>query len=41
MLPRVGGIIPRAALEALAPRFGWFLYAKAYKPRAAAIEKTA
>jgi len=32
MLPRLGGFIPRPALDALGRRFGWFLYAKAVKP---------
>ena len=33
--PRVGRLVPDRLLRALAPRWGWFLYAKGNKPRAA------
>lgn len=39
MLPRIGLLIPRSALDALARRFGWFLYAKACKPLGAATDE--
>jgi ubiquinone/menaquinone biosynthesis C-methylase UbiE len=41
MLPRVGSLVPRSALDALAGRFGWFLYAKAFKPGAIACAPAA
>jgi SAM-dependent methyltransferase len=41
MLPRVGRLIPPHILDALAGRFGWFLYAKALKPSAAAARSAA
>jgi SAM-dependent methyltransferase len=32
VLPRGGRFLPRRLLERMAPRWGWFLYAKARKP---------
>jgi SAM-dependent methyltransferase len=33
MIPKIGGRIPRRILDRIAGRWGWFLYAKARKPR--------
>ncbi len=41
MLPRVGNLIPRPALDVLAGRVGWFLYAKAVRPPVATLAQSA